>query len=180
MFDASRGFKQPDTISVKQVAPSGDQERTASIVPDQGIHGCEWAAIFTLPQFLAQIKDTWSIVGPELFDYYTKCLQGATLVTWEDILASEFPGNPSRTNAGFTRAIMLYIEKIAQCTNLSDKIISKISNWTKSAIMPAADFKNRIKALYRYCISPYFRGNLAIPDDQAQREQFFLAMPKDH
>ena len=46
--------------------------------------------------------------------------------------------------------------------------------------MPAVDFKNRIKALYCYCASPYFRGNLAIPDDQAQREQLFLAIPKDH
>ena len=75
---------------------------------------------------------------------------------------------------------MLYIEKIAQCTNLSDKIISKISNWKKSAIMPADDFKNFIKDLYCYCVSPYFCGNLAIPDDQAQREQIFLAMSKDH
>ena len=179
-FDASRGFKQPDTIYVKQVVPSGDRECTASIVLDQVVHGCEWAAIFTIPKFLARIKDTWSIVGSELFNYYTKCLQGAALVTWEDLLASEFPGNPSRTNAGSTRAIMLYIEKIAQCTNLSDKIIRKISNWTKSEIMPAADFKNRIKDLYRYCARPYFCGNLAIPDDQAQREQFFLATPKDH
>ena len=73
---------------------------------------------------------------------------------------------------------MLYIEKFAQCTNLSDKIIRKISKWTKSAVMPEADFKNRIKALYCYCANPYFRGNLAIPDDQAQREQLFLAMPK--
>ena len=75
---------------------------------------------------------------------------------------------------------MLYIEKISQCTKLSDKIIHKILNWTKSVIMPAADFKNRIKALYCYCASPYFCGNLAIPDYQAQREQFFLAVPKDH
>ena len=75
---------------------------------------------------------------------------------------------------------MLYIDNIAQCTNLSDKIICKISNWTKSAIMLAADFKNCIKSLYCYFTSPYFRGNLAIPNDQAQREQLFLAMPKDH
>ena len=75
---------------------------------------------------------------------------------------------------------MLYIEKIAQCTNLSDKIICKILNWTKSEIFPAADLNNRIKALYRYCASPYFRGNLAIPDGKDQREQFFLAIPKDH
>ena len=144
------------------------------------MHGYEWAAIFTIPQFLARIKDTWSIVGSELFDYYTKCLQGAALVTWEDLLASEFPGNPSCTNAGFIRAIMLYTENIAQCTNLSDKIIRKIYNWTKSAIIPAANLKNHIKALYRYCASPYFRGNLAITDDQAQREKLFLAMLKDH
>ena len=75
---------------------------------------------------------------------------------------------------------MLYIEKIAQCTNLRDKIIRKILNWTKSVIMPAADFNNRIKALYCYCVSPYFCGDLSIPDDQSQREQFFLAIPKDN
>ena len=46
--------------------------------------------------------------------------------------------------------------------------------------MPAANFNNCIKALYRYCVTPYFRGNLAIPNAQAQREQFFLAIPKDH
>ena len=46
--------------------------------------------------------------------------------------------------------------------------------------MLAADFKNCIKALYRYFASPYFCGNLTIPDDQAQREQLFLAIPKDH
>ena len=88
MFDASRGFKQPGTIYVKQVVTPGDRKCTTLIVPDQGIHGCEWAAIFTTPQFLTRIKDTWSIVGSELFDYYTKCLQGAALVTWEDLLAS--------------------------------------------------------------------------------------------
>ena len=75
---------------------------------------------------------------------------------------------------------MLYIKKIAQCTNLSDKIIRKILNWTKSAIMPVADFNNCIKALYPYCASPYFCGNLTIFDDQAQKEQLFLAMQKDH
>ena len=75
---------------------------------------------------------------------------------------------------------MLYTKKISQCTNISDKTIRNISNWTKSALMPAANFKNRIKALYRYFASPYFCGNLAIPDDQAQREQLFLAVPKDH
>ena len=133
-----------------------------------------------IPQLLARIKDAWSIVGSELFGYYTKWLQVAAMVTWEYLLASEFPGNPSRTNSGFTRAIMLYTEKIAQCTNIIDKIIRKISNWNKSAIMPAANFNNRIKALYFYWNSPYFCGNLAIPDDQAQREKFFLAMLKDH
>ena len=180
MFDASRGFKQPGTISVKQVVPSGDGERTTPTVPDQGIHGCEWAAIFTIPQFLARITDAWSIVGSNLFDYYTKFLQGAALVTWEDLLASEFPGNPPHTNAGFTQAIMLYIYNIPQCRNFSNKNIRKISNWTKSAIMPADDFNNHIKALYCYCVSPYFRGNLTIPDDQARREKLFLAIPKDN
>ena len=46
--------------------------------------------------------------------------------------------------------------------------------------MTADDFNNRIKALYPYCASPYFCGNLTIFDDQAQKEQLFLAMPKDH
>ena len=46
--------------------------------------------------------------------------------------------------------------------------------------MSAADFNNCIKALYRYCARPYFCGNLAFPDDQSQREKFFLAMPKYH
>ena len=101
MFDSSRGFKQPDTIFAKQVVPSGDREHTASIILDQGMHGCKWEAIFTIPQFLDRIKDAWSIVGSELFNYYTKCLQGAALVTWEYLLASEFPGNPLRTNDGF-------------------------------------------------------------------------------
>ena len=52
-FDSSRGFKKPDTISVKQVVPEGDRERTAFIVPDQGIPFFDWAEIFTIPQFLA-------------------------------------------------------------------------------------------------------------------------------
>ena len=46
--------------------------------------------------------------------------------------------------------------------------------------MLATDFNNRIKARYRYCARLFFCGNLAIPDDQAQREQLFLAVPKDH
>ena len=46
-------FKQPETIKIRWIEKSGTQEheRSADIIPDKGLLGCEFAMHFTFPQF---------------------------------------------------------------------------------------------------------------------------------
>ena len=75
------GFRLPDTMRLEHVVAEGQRRQYADIVPDQAIHGIEWAMYHTIPRFLNRIMEQWNIKisadnGRIAFRYLSDCVTG--------------------------------------------------------------------------------------------------------
>eukprot|EP00957_Ditylum_brightwellii_P102180 7789289-Ditylum_brightwellii.AAC.2 len=133
--DINTGMRQLDTIKVSWDQPDsnwtgGTWALTVSTVPDKGIFGAEYSLIYTIKEFRKKIvpclDPTVADHPQRLHDLFSQCLQGAAATKWTAVL-DKFPV-ATRTNITFNEAQKVYLEKMAEVTNLRDMLIRQLKN----------------------------------------------------
>ena len=138
----SSALKQPETIKVRWEAKGSAEGSTvkdmvAEIIPDKGLFGCEFAMIYTFPNFNQLIRrrldDKSDNHVKDLYDLMGRCFQHQAKTIWDQV-ADKFTAD-NLTVDTFLNAQRDYLKMVAECKNIGDCLIRQLQDRAKPAVM---------------------------------------------
>jgi len=163
--------EQPSQIKVHYLAPSVNQKEkakdmTAYVVPDQATH-VEYFIHFTHQQFvsniLGRLEESSRKKGDLLFELLPKCLQGAGVTIWSQILEELEVEKKTKDEDLWYACIQRYLEEVAGLKYLKDAAIRFLLNSKKPLEMTPHQYFRRRSTIVGYIESKLLRGNIAMP-----------------
>ena len=97
----------------------------AEIIPDKGLFGCEFAMIYTFPNFDTLIRPRLDNKAANhvnrLYDLMGRCFQHQAKTNWDQV--ADKVKAADRTEDTFLAAQRDYLEMVADCKNVGDCLI---------------------------------------------------------
>ena len=101
-------------------------------MPDQAIHGIEWAMTHTNLQFLNRVVGQWKVKtsvdnGRIVFPYWTDCVTGRANTIWIAVVNEHAKDDAAKTFESWQTCIGFYLEKIQNVSYIGDAVCDKNS-----------------------------------------------------
>ena len=167
----------PKQELVEYVAVTGgkDLKKVVNFIPiDDGSRGVEHLVGHTIKQFKRHAKE--AVPEDDLFQEFTKCLDGVTLHMWELIKVDKFPLETDETKKNFEKALSLLTDEVCGHNDMRDTQIYWMSHgMRKPKGMSPREFYFRFKEIYD--ISMSLNGKFQKPNDHEKKTMLFNAFP---
>jgi hypothetical protein len=159
------------------IAGSTEKKKVVNFIPiDDGSRGIEHLVGHTMKQFDRHAKE--ALVEKDLFQEFTKCLDGATLHMWELIVSErfQFQSDVHKNKKNFEKARKLLINEVCGRKDMRDTQIFWMNHMMKKPrTMSPRDFYFRFKEIFDTSMA--LGGKFQKPNEHEKKTMLFNAFP---